>query len=505
MKPETTIDRSTQRSLTRKLLLLIAAFVIPLSVLSIYFLLTGLNKDVKFAEHELRGNTYQRKLEPLLRMLPEQRLLAGKGAGGDAAAAARLPQSEAAVERAFTDLAATDAKLGGLLLMTVEGLKAANMPDVTVATVRAKWEAARKGPAEEADKNLGAIIADVRQMIVHVGNKSNLILDPDLDSYYLMDVTLVALPQNQDRLGALAAFFSTLPALPAPEQSRELAARMALLREADLDRIAADVATALAEDKAFYGENAKMQSSYAAAMAEYRAAIEKVLTLASAEQIASAELVAATEAARTESFRFWDTSVDHLDALLQSRLDAFQATLIRSLAIALLGIAAAALAAFFIIRNLARSFGRMLDEQAAARTTAEQEKLRLQEQIQSLLMVVSDGSDGKLGVRAKVTEGALGNVADALNLMFENVGDLISSAQAASDKVAMAARQISATTLDLTAGSETQSAEVAQTASGVQALNAQAETVVRNCVAATEAVANARSAAENGALAVRSA
>ena len=36
-------------------------------------------------------------------------------------------------------------------------------------------------------------------MITHVGDTSNLILDPDLDSFYTMDMTLVALPQTQDR------------------------------------------------------------------------------------------------------------------------------------------------------------------------------------------------------------------------------------------------------------------------------------------------------------------
>ena len=37
-------------------------------------------------------------------------------------------------------------------------------------------------------------------MITHAGDTSNLILDPDLDSYYLMDVTLLALPETLSRL-----------------------------------------------------------------------------------------------------------------------------------------------------------------------------------------------------------------------------------------------------------------------------------------------------------------
>ena len=49
--------------------------------------------------------------------------------------------------------------------------------------------------AELAEKHL-VLVNDVRTMITHAGDMSNLILDPDLDSYYLMDATLLALPAD---------------------------------------------------------------------------------------------------------------------------------------------------------------------------------------------------------------------------------------------------------------------------------------------------------------------
>src|SRR6185436_10492319 len=44
------------------------------------------------------------------------------------------------------------------------------------------------------------LIADIRGLIALVGDTSNLILDPDLDSYYTMDAVLLKLPENQDLL-----------------------------------------------------------------------------------------------------------------------------------------------------------------------------------------------------------------------------------------------------------------------------------------------------------------
>ncbi len=219
MKPPATTTVSVARpsgqgALTRKIVLLIAAFAVPLTMLSAYFLLTGLNKDIQFAEQELRGNAYQRKLETLLRLVPDHSRQAALAAKGDAAAKARVPAIEGEIDRAFGELVAVDAALGAKLQMTVEGLAAAKRADVTVPTVRKKWDALRTGAvpvaAEEMEKAFTALAADLRTMIAHSGDKSNLILDPDLDSYYLMDVTLLALPQNQDRLSGLAQLFDTL-------------------------------------------------------------------------------------------------------------------------------------------------------------------------------------------------------------------------------------------------------------------------------------------------------
>ena len=41
--------------------------------------------------------------------------------------------------------------------------------------------------------------AALRALISRVGDKSNLILDPDLDSFYVMDIMLVKLPEALDR------------------------------------------------------------------------------------------------------------------------------------------------------------------------------------------------------------------------------------------------------------------------------------------------------------------
>lgn len=50
------------------------------------------------------------------------------------------------------------------------------------------------------DSELSALYAVIDELIKQVGDKSYLILDPDLDTYYMMETVLIRLPENQARV-----------------------------------------------------------------------------------------------------------------------------------------------------------------------------------------------------------------------------------------------------------------------------------------------------------------
>lgn len=155
------------------------------------------------------------------------------------------------------------------------------------------------------------------------------------------------------------------------------------------------------------------------------------------------------------------------------------------------------------IGQLATAFNGMVADRAAVRQKLEEENKRLQANIQQLLMVVADASDGDLSVRAPVTEGALGNVADALNLMFENVGDLIKNAKDVSERVAAAATEINRSAEELSNGADRQSEELLGASSGARELTAEAREVAAACQDAARAAAQSEEAADRGAGIVR--
>ena len=170
------------------------------------------------------------------------------------------------VDAAFTSLAATDAAIGESLQFTPDGLARRKRGHVRVETVRQEWDAASQavhGATPDAAAEAHAhLLTDLRTMTAHAGDTSNLILDPDLDSSYAMDMTLLALPQTQQRTAGLLVWLQQAHGrrLTAADR-RHLAVTAAFLREADRDRIVADAETSLNADADFYGASETLSRS----------------------------------------------------------------------------------------------------------------------------------------------------------------------------------------------------------------------------------------------------
>jgi methyl-accepting chemotaxis protein len=313
--------RSIQRwfhtlKVSQKLMLISIFFVMPDSLM-LYLFITGINGHIEFATMEKKGNAYQRPLEDLLELLPQHGLLAERAADGGPLLREQLARKQAQIEAAFDQLETIDARIGTDLQFTDEGLAKRKREHYRAQTVRGEWEELKTQLAQldrtTASERHQHLIADVRMMITHAGDLSNLILDPDLDSYYLMDATLLALPQTQDRLAKVIAYGQTVLQHPpiSHEERQQLAIHATLLQESDLERIVSSLQTALNEDANFYGVSPTLQTRLPAALQEYRRLAESFITLttdlANNEKsgVSAKDYVAAGSLAREASFSLW--------------------------------------------------------------------------------------------------------------------------------------------------------------------------------------------------------
>ena len=86
-----------------------------------------------------------------------------------------------------------------------------------------------------ADKHK-ALVAEILLLIKHVGDTSNLILDPDLDTYYLMDAFVNNLPEAAEHLGQLRALGALTPHRALSIQEKERFAHLSTLAKSAFEK-----------------------------------------------------------------------------------------------------------------------------------------------------------------------------------------------------------------------------------------------------------------------------
>jgi hypothetical protein len=181
-----------------KLVIICAAFTIPLA-LTTYFLLEEKRIKIDFAQQELYGDEYLRPLSRLLDDVAAHRTLVAMGD----TASPRLAAVEQRIEDEMSELLRIDRRLGrSLKTASVETDSAALRGGA--AGLAAQWRLVRAPGLDPSASEAGhhLLIGDLRTLVAHVGDTSKLILDPDLDTYYIMDALLIREPEIVDRLHA---------------------------------------------------------------------------------------------------------------------------------------------------------------------------------------------------------------------------------------------------------------------------------------------------------------
>lgn len=159
-------------SIRVKLGLISFLFLIPLGLL-LWLFVAQSNKDIAFSSKESDGVHYLQEVWPAL-----FQVVSAAGGGTDVL-----------TTRTVQELSAKASVYDSPM----------NSGEVSGAAVEAYSKAAASGGRADAL----AAIAPVRALVSKVADGSNLTLDPDLDSYYVMDAVTVKLPELLDQTGIL--------------------------------------------------------------------------------------------------------------------------------------------------------------------------------------------------------------------------------------------------------------------------------------------------------------
>ncbi len=347
-----------------KLLAVCLLFSMPIAYL-LYSVVDARQKDINFATWEIKGNRLQRPLENMLRQASYHRWISQRFLQGEAELKGEMISIENAGDKELKNIADALSLVGEDLQFTPEGLGKRKREEFTGEKLAERWGNLKTGrevvSLEESDKAHLEIINHIKTMIVHAGDTSNLILDPDLDSYYLMDVTLLALPSVQDRLQNIASFVERMFKQGRMSQDERIQASVfsAYLKEVDLDRINASSQTSLNEDQNFYGASDSLQENLSEGMKTNTAAIEPVIAqvkeFSTIKDIRTFDIhrFRVVHAAAMEStYKFHTMAFDELDTLLEVRRATFRAQIRKNLWGAAAFLAISSLLAFFMVRSI---------------------------------------------------------------------------------------------------------------------------------------------------------
>lgn len=309
-------------SFKTKITMISWSFLIPVFFL-LYSTISAYDKDISFAQSELAGTTY---LRPAVRLLTEVSRLQHM-IGSPANDQKRLDQ-EGRIEAILGDLDAVQASIGVQLQFTESGLSSRKRERLTIENIKKQWSDI-KGQTQynkDTTSKFRQLITDIRGIITHAGDTSNLILDPDLDSYYLMDAVLVSIPQNIDRLDQLETYLNSSE-LQRSSAQVHAAVFESMLRESDSDRTFADFQTAISEDANFYGTNTQLQTKILPAFELTKALASPLFSSLLGERVFENRSVILKNAAelKASTEELWEVSTDSLDGLLQARIDFFSA------------------------------------------------------------------------------------------------------------------------------------------------------------------------------------
>ena len=166
----------------QKLALLVAALGTPIALLA-YLLVAEKNVAIDFARKEIVGTQYLQPVRTLLQHLAEHRGMSNAYLNGDASFKEKIAAKQSQIAEDIKAVDAADAQHGGTL-DTASSWKA----------IEADWQSLGANvfslAAPDSFSRHTALIEKLLDLTIHVGIASNLVLDPDPDSHYLMDVVV---------------------------------------------------------------------------------------------------------------------------------------------------------------------------------------------------------------------------------------------------------------------------------------------------------------------------
>jgi len=184
-------------SLSKKLIAMGLTFTIPIAVL-LFYVISGYNNNIKLAKVELTGNSIIKEISSLIPLLYDHQILVNNSIL-NGTPEKNLKQNEKQIENRFANLFKIIKQNEGVIGLDSITLSKENNESFDYISLLNRWEKIKYSKKNFSvvinKRNHDILINLLGEYIKLVSDKSYLILDPDLDSYYVMYTIVNTMPK----------------------------------------------------------------------------------------------------------------------------------------------------------------------------------------------------------------------------------------------------------------------------------------------------------------------
>ena len=338
-----------------KLILLGIMFSIPVAVL-LFLLIKEQNIAIDFGENERRGVEYIKPVRHLLHDIQKHQVAFLNGA-------AEASALEKQIEDDLRSAQEVDGRYGKDL-KTTHGLSG----------LAEKWSSTKslilRSSSNAKPENINSAYDDIvgksiLPLIIQAGDTSQLILDPDLDSYYAMDNVVLNLPALGQLIAQTNAHVADLILTRENIESKKQLISFLLARiEPTMDRLNTGLQTSVNTNPALRSKLSLPLRTHVEAMKAFDDMIRRQVLDAGPSDFAKIDLksMSANGLKTLESnYAMYDVTIGVLDDLLVTRIGTFNQRRAASLGVVSISIVFAALFVFSIGRSISRPIAELRD------------------------------------------------------------------------------------------------------------------------------------------------
>jgi methyl-accepting chemotaxis protein len=443
---------------------LLAVFGAILVAVPLTLYISESNKSVDAASLEARGVGPARALLKVVVLTQQHRGLSAMLLAGNESIQAQRAAKQEEVTKAFAEMDAMASKIGNAAIATLWQEAKGRW------TALAAKIAQRSLSGKESFGEHTALVTQLLKINELVIDHFGLSLDPEVDSYYLVDVALTQSPILMETLGRMRAKGSAMLTAKNPS-SEERAVMLAMIEKAN-----EHYGTVRNSLEKSFAANSSVKGKLAEPLKATLAVGERVLQLAQEEIVKPEQLTyegpdffAKVTDAINAQLKLYDGAIAELDAILVARQAKLGTTKYLLIGVVLAISLLVALLGYLITCSITVP-------------------------LQNAVDIAKKVASGDLTTRILVTtDNETGHLLQALKDMSDSLVRIVGEVRRDTDVIASASNQIAAGNLDLSSRTEQQASSLEETASSMEEITS---TVKQNADNARHASQLAFSASE---------